>query len=160
MGKEINYLIGDATVPQAEGNKIIVHICNDIGAWGKGFVLALSNRWKQPEIEYRKWHKSRQNFALGEIQLVKVEENIVVANMIGQRGVKQSFLFPPIRYGAVNDCLAKVTDVAISTNASIHMPRIGCGLAGGQWAKIEQLIITNFTDKGIPVFVYDLELTE
>lgn len=28
----ITYLKGDATTPTATGNKIIVHICNDIGA--------------------------------------------------------------------------------------------------------------------------------
>lgn len=38
------YLKGDATCPQAKGVKIICHVCNDIGGWGKGFVLALSKR--------------------------------------------------------------------------------------------------------------------
>lgn len=45
--KTIQYLKGDATNPQVEGNKIITHICNDIGGWGKGFVLAISKRWKK-----------------------------------------------------------------------------------------------------------------
>jgi len=31
----IHYLKADATVPQAEGNIVIAHICNDIGAWGR-----------------------------------------------------------------------------------------------------------------------------
>ena len=35
---EINYLKGDATNPASSGNKIIVHVCNDISGWGKGFV--------------------------------------------------------------------------------------------------------------------------
>ncbi len=42
--KEISYLVGDATTPDTQGPKIISHICNDIGAWGKGFVLAISKR--------------------------------------------------------------------------------------------------------------------
>ena len=48
----INYVIGDATAPQGEGNKIICHICNDVGGWGAGFVMALSKKWKQPVEEY------------------------------------------------------------------------------------------------------------
>src|SRR5205823_6841477 len=51
----ITYLKGDATCPQAKGVKIICHVCNDIGGWGKGFVLALSKRWSEPEAAYRKW---------------------------------------------------------------------------------------------------------
>ena len=44
----IKYLKGDATCPQAKGMKIICHVCNDAGGWGKGFVLALSKRWDEP----------------------------------------------------------------------------------------------------------------
>jgi O-acetyl-ADP-ribose deacetylase (regulator of RNase III) len=47
----INYIKGDATAPISKGEKIICHICNDIGGWGKGFVLAISKRWKEPEEE-------------------------------------------------------------------------------------------------------------
>ena len=38
----IKYIIGDATAPKMDGTKIICHVCNVIGGWGKGFVLALS----------------------------------------------------------------------------------------------------------------------
>jgi len=41
----ITYLQGDATVPVAEGMKIICHVCNVAGGWGKGFVVAISKRW-------------------------------------------------------------------------------------------------------------------
>ncbi len=52
----IEYVSGDATRPVGDGCKVIVHICNDRGGWGKGFVLALSKRWKQPEAAYRNWY--------------------------------------------------------------------------------------------------------
>ncbi len=45
----IKYITGDATNPEADGLRIIVHVCNDIGGWGRGFVLALSNKWEVPE---------------------------------------------------------------------------------------------------------------
>jgi hypothetical protein len=35
------------------------------------------------------------------------------------------------------------------------MPRIGCGLAGGRWERIEPLIQHNLAERGIPVTVYD-----
>ena len=130
--KLIRYLKGDATQPQINGNKIIAHICNDIGGWGKGFVLALSARWKKPEHDYREWYRLRKDFDLGAVQFVAVESDIWVANMIGQHDIKTKNNVPPIRYEAVRSCLAKVADQAVDLNASVHMPRIGCGLAGGQ----------------------------
>jgi hypothetical protein len=43
---------GDATSPQAKGPKLIAHIGNDLGGWGKGFVLAVSRRWPEPEQDH------------------------------------------------------------------------------------------------------------
>ena len=85
MNKEIIYLKGDATAPSSKGMKIIAHICNDIGGWGKGFVLAISKRWKEPEQKYRQWYQGKENFWLSEVRLVQVEPYIYVANMIAQR---------------------------------------------------------------------------
>ncbi|WP_044208926.1 macro domain-containing protein [Flammeovirga sp. OC4] len=155
--EKIKYLKGDATSPQAKGVKIIAHICNDLGGWGKGFVLAISKRWKEPETNYRKWHRerSKNDFALGNIQIIQVEEYVYVCNMIGQRGMKTGSNGVPIRYEAVNDCLKKLSIVAKDLDASIHMPRIGCGLAGGKWEKIEPIIENTLIDKKITTFVYD-----
>ncbi|MCT2277673.1 hypothetical protein M3G91_08560 [Micromonospora chalcea] len=48
-----------------------------------------------------------------------------------------------------------VADRAEELGASVHMPRIGCGLAGGSWQRIEPLIRQALSDRGIPVTVYD-----
>ena len=43
-------------------------------------------------------------------------------------------------------------------NYSVHMPRIGCGLAGGDWETIENIIQRMFIDiADVDVFVYDLK---
>jgi O-acetyl-ADP-ribose deacetylase (regulator of RNase III) len=159
MMNKITYLKGDATSPQAKGMKIICHICNDLGRWGKGFVMAISRRWEVPKKAYRKWHRERANndFELGAVQLIQVESDIWVANMIGQRGIKVGSKGPPIRYEAVEKCLYEVNQTAIQLNASVHLPKIGCGLAGGKWSKIEPLIKKAFCENQVMVFVYDFE---
>ncbi|CAM5304452.1 hypothetical protein STANM337S_00515 [Streptomyces tanashiensis] len=86
---EIAYVRGDATAPQAKGVKIVAHVCNDLGGWGKGFVLALSRRWPEPEAAFRRWHRERagNDFGLGAAQFVQVEPYVWVANLVGQRGI-------------------------------------------------------------------------
>lgn len=157
MDNKIKYQIGDATEPRGKGSKIIVHICNDIGAWGKGFVMALSRKWKKPEAEYRKWFKERKGFALGEVQFVEVENDLFIANLLGQRGITATDSRPPIRYEAVETGLIKVAEKAVELSASIHMPRIGSGLAGGKWEEIEKIINKTLVNRGLSVTVYDLE---
>lgn len=148
---------GDATSPQAKGRKVIAHICNDLGGWGKGFVVAISRRWPDPERDYRQWHRGRasNDFALGVTRLVQAAPDVWVANMVGQRGIKTGSAGPPIRYDAVEQCLASLADQAQELGASVHMPRIGCGLAGGTWKRIEPIILRTLCARDIAVTVYD-----
>ncbi|MBC9935005.1 macro domain-containing protein [Chitinophaga qingshengii] len=152
----IGYIQGDATQPTGSGNKIIVHICNDVGRWGKGFVLAISARWPEPEQQYRDWFASKKDFVLGKAQLVPVEAGLWVVNVIGQHKIANGKSgTPPIRYEAVQEGLREVYAFATTHQASVHMPRIGCGLAGGSWDKIAPIIEQELTDKGVQVTVYD-----
>jgi O-acetyl-ADP-ribose deacetylase (regulator of RNase III) len=74
--------------------------------------------------------------------------------MVAQHGVKGSSRTPPIRYAAVEECLEKVAQKAQEIAASVHMPRIGCGLAGGKWEVIEPLIFRTLCEQDVPVTVY------
>ena len=213
---KIQYVKGDASAPivtttthssapnnNSKANIIIVHVCNDIGRWGKGFVMAVSRRWKAPEQAYREWYSQSQQvnsttlrknhpptsssvsttknnskdntssitsgkFALGAVQHVQVEDNLWVANIIGQRGIlsnnnhsnnnkKINKKIPPIRYDAIRRGLQNVAQRALALGATttVHMPRIGCGLAGGTWDDIEPLIVEELSELGIAVWVYD-----
>ncbi|MEU0006911.1 macro domain-containing protein [Streptomyces sp. NPDC006314] len=154
---EITYVRGDATVPSVKGVKLIAHVCNDIGGWGKGFVLALSRRWPEPEAAYRSWHRdrARNDFGLGAVQLVQVDRHVWVANMIGQRGTRTGSKGVPVRYEAIDTALGRLAGEATELGASVHMPRIGCGLAGGRWSRIEPLITERLVRRGISVTVYD-----
>jgi O-acetyl-ADP-ribose deacetylase (regulator of RNase III) len=159
----IKYVQGDATSPSGDGKKLIIHVCNDIGAWGAGFVLAISKKWPQPETNYKSWRKKSQpgqgdsEFKLGNIQIVKVEDDVYVVNMIGQRGIRTKKGVPPVRYDAIEECLKKVALVAKSINASIHAPKFGAGLAGGDWTIIEKLIEKHLCDENLDVTVYEFE---
>ncbi|HEY6723558.1 MAG TPA: macro domain-containing protein [Polyangiaceae bacterium] len=153
----ITYRKGDATAPVGEATKIICHVCNDVGGWGKGFVVALSKRWPEPEARYRAWYAQGEaaGFRLGAIQLVDVAPTLVVANMVAQRGVRATPGVPAIRYQALRECLATLAEQANRRAASVHMPRIGCGLAGGSWSEVEALIDATLLAANVSVHVYD-----
>lgn len=166
----ITYLEGDATYPIGNGPKIIMHVCNDRGGWGSGFVLALSKRWPEPEARYRSMGGA---CVRGMVQIVAVDQGrecIMVANMIAQRGYGASNTSPhqngvpnlqvPLDYDALSRCLRYVADCArfIDASTTVHAPRIGCGLAGGTWDRVEPLIVEAFDN--IPVFIYDLPGTK
>ncbi len=156
---------GNAAYPIGDGTKCIVHICNTIGAWGSGFVVAISERWDSPEETYRRIATTRPDeLVLGNYQLLVVEDDIFVANMIAQHGIrtrKNRNAPAPIRYDALRECLSKVAGNLLESDlceeTSIHMPRIGCGRAGGKWEEVEPIIKDELLDKGFDVYVYDYD---
>ncbi|WP_027483124.1 macro domain-containing protein [Deinococcus pimensis] len=157
----LTYLVGDATKPEGTDPRVLVHVCNDQGHWGAGFVLALSKRHPEPERAYRAWAKGEGDlpFELGQVQYVPVESTLWVANLVGQHDIARKARpsdVPPVRYDAIREGLARVRDFAREHGASVHMPRIGAGLAGGDWTIIERVIREELTDQGVAVTVYDL----
>jgi O-acetyl-ADP-ribose deacetylase (regulator of RNase III) len=154
---ELKVVTGDATVPIGSGNKLIVHVCNDVGAWGAGFVLAVSKKWPEPQHAYRIWFRGRvkNNFGLGAVQFVQVANGLWVANMIAQTLCDKDG--PPIEYDSLNQCLQQVAKEAKRLQASVHMPRIGCGLAGGTWEEVGPIVQETLVDRGIEVTVYDFD---
>lgn len=163
---EIAYVIGDATDPIGEGPRVIAHVCNDIGAWGAGFSGAISRRWNAPEQDYRAWcARGRRKgalkpFGLGQSWFTPVGSGLQVVSMVAQHGIRSPKNPIPIRYDALAQCLAwvarEVLLFAPEYQASVHMPRIGCGLAGGTWDRAEPLIVEHLCNRGVQVKVYDL----
>jgi hypothetical protein len=93
---------------------------------------------------------------LGQVQFVQVDQQLWVANLIGQHDIRPHGGVPPVRYEAIHEGLRRVAAFAQEVGATVHMPRIGAGLAGGKWDEISPIIETELTTNGIPVLVYDL----
>jgi O-acetyl-ADP-ribose deacetylase (regulator of RNase III) len=151
----IRYVDGDATVPEGADTKVIAHVCNDVGVWGAGFVLAVSRRWSEPERVYLGAKGTR----LGLVQLVTVgsigvKPCLFVANMIAQHGLPSHARRVALDYQALSRCLDKLAIYCGTYSASVHMPRIGCGIAGGTWSNVEELIERSLGQ--FQVTIYDL----
>jgi hypothetical protein len=61
-----------------------------------------------------------------------------------------------VRYEAIRRGLQRVADFALAAKATVHMPRIGCGLAGGKWEEVGPVVEQELVDKGVATTVYDL----
>lgn len=131
--------------------KIIAHGVNCQGVMGSGIAKALYGKWPQVRTEYMQYCKIEgigdQN--LGEIQFVEIESKKHVVNCFTQQNYGydgQLYL----SYSALKECLISLkADCKIYPNIKeIAMPKIGCGLAGGDWnivkAIIESVFLSDF----------------
>lgn len=156
----VAYVKGSATEPIGNGPKIIAHIVNDEGLWGAGFVLAVDKLSPRPKRFYKNEYAfyTDNGFAflpLGGIDVVPVGGDTYVCNMVAQHRTIKT-VDKPICYKSLEICLTKLAGYAIAEDATIHMPRIGCGLAGGDWDVVESIINRTLTLKDVDVTVYDL----
>lgn len=154
----ITYKYGDATQPHVEDPFIIAHVVNDKAqSWGgRGFTKSLRERWPTAYTDYGKWRKKNPMEAgLGYIHKFIVNDDAMIISMVAQKGYGPSDS-PRIRYNALKGCLRKVATEALSNSATVHMPRIGSGQAGGSWNIISELIDEELCDKAVKVYIYDL----
>ena len=151
----LHYLIGDAMQP-IKKPALIAHICNDKGKWRSGFVIAVSNVSKEPEIAYLKAVDTyKGNLPLGECQVISIDSDVWVINMIAQHDTKTIDGIPPLRMDALKRCLLEVNNIATTQGATIHAPRIGAVRSGGSWADIEKVILNTLT---VDTYIYTLEI--
>lgn len=178
----IEYRNGDATRPVFDAENeiaIICHICNNLGAWGAGFVMALTRRFgERPQDHYTAWSRDDPGslflcpgefmpraFDLGETQLVAAfhdpvdpRGNTYIANMLAQDGFPTRQRPVAVDYDALEACLESLESLAHlhggPSKVTIHMPRIGCGIGGGDWDKVELRIQKAL--ESYRITVYDL----
>jgi Zn-dependent peptidase ImmA (M78 family)/O-acetyl-ADP-ribose deacetylase (regulator of RNase III) len=152
----IKVVRGDALRPRGEGEKIIAHVVNDqTPNWGAGFGRALQLKWPQAQRAFKEAFEQTHGSKLGQTFLSRVDDWVATFQMVAQRGYGASPK-PRLRYGALRDCLQQLREAAIQRNASVHMPKIGSGEAGGSWALVSNLIAEELCTKGVSVTVYEL----
>ena len=140
-------------------NVLIVHVVNDKGAFGSGFVVPLGDNFPWCEEAYHRWHEGKVSmnlyntwkstpdgiqggkpkFELGQTLFVEDNQKMLepwVAHCCAQTlGGKR-----PLFYNKLADCMEQVALVCQELKLNIHAPKFGSGLAGGNWDFIENLI--------------------
>ena len=116
--------------------------------------MEVAKEWGFIQEEFRgRVEQDRSNLSLGKIHWAQIEEDLGIVHMVAQSGYGPSTR-PRIRYAALSDTLDQLQEVALEQSASVHMPRIGTGQAGGNWELIRELIDERLVRRGTPVFVY------
>lgn len=127
---------------------VIAHQVNCLGVMGAGVARQIALRFPDVYMEYVHLchqHRHDRKSLLGSNLSVCVTPDLMVANMFAQEGVGTSAV--QTDYGALRACMESLHD---QTNAydTIAMPYlIGCGLGGGDWNVVCQIIWEELSDR-------------
>lgn len=138
------------------GEQIVVHGCNCFNTMGSGVARQVKEQFPQAYNEDQKTLRGDEtklgNFTFGRKLRVDGSETIVV-NAYTQ--YKYTFIEVDVDYKALETVFEKICERF--SHEVIAMPKIGCGLAGGDWKTVSE-ILERVSEKYDRTFVvYELE---
>ena len=128
---------------------IIVHQVNCQGVMGAGLALAIKRKYPEVYDRYKiACSTIEPEDLLGKIQLIKTYDGKIVCNLFGQLNYGRNKV--QTDYEAITICFDKIYKYAKLNNLTVAVPyNIGCGLAGGKWTRVLNIILKRFKDKSI-----------
>ena len=118
---------------------IIAHGVNSRGVFGSGLAKQIAIKWPVVREYYFARHK-RTGWKLSDIQFVQIEENRRVVNICTQLNYGYDKDVVYVDYNALKSGLDKVIYYCLCNELSLALPKIGCGLANGDWLKVKEII--------------------
>lgn len=131
---------------------ILAHGVNCKNGFGSGVAGTMAGRHPRAKSEYHaKFFK--EGWKLGDVQFV-FSGNQTIANC-----ATQNEYYPRnkihVDYYSVRLCMEKVKLFAKTGDFTIGIPKIGCGLAGGDWDVVKNILDEVFSDYDVTVFFLD-----
>lgn len=146
----ITYIKGDLFATDV---KLMVHGCNALGVMGAGVARIVRTKYPEAEAAYIKEIDAGE-LVLGGVQFVPTKGKII-ANAITQANVGSGL---QVSYNAVRKCMKEIKKFMGENNLTkVAMPKIGAGLAGGDWDVLSKIIDDEL--RGKEVIVYYIEDT-
>lgn len=127
---------------------VIVHGCNCRGAFGAGVAAQVAKRYPHVKEAYMSKYRS-EGWKLGDVQFVPLSNHQFIANC----GTQDRYGGPGVHvdYDAIETCMQKVKEFA--SGRPVAMPKLGAGLARGDWNRIEAIINKVFgADQNVTVY--------
>jgi O-acetyl-ADP-ribose deacetylase (regulator of RNase III) len=135
---------------------IIVHGCNSHGVMGSGIALEIKNRFPEVFAEYRRVYEEQGNVLhLGQIIPVQVADKKWIINAITQKDYGRVNKNRYASYDAIATVFENVNEFAIGRGGvfdqhddtwNVCFPKIGAGLAQGNWNIISSIIDESLHD--------------
>lgn len=135
--------------------QIIAHGCNCKGGFGSGVAGQIARLYPHVRKAYLDKFKN-SGWTLGEVQFVYIHYNDdrFIANMATQENYGRSGVY--VDYQAIETCFRTVFRFAFTNSYKVAIPKVGAGLAGGQWSVIEGIIRTLLVEYDVNVTCYCL----
>lgn len=131
---------------------IICHQVNENGIMGGGLALQIAAQYPNVEIMYKSFcdeYDRKQWDIYGDYQLCDLGDNLIICNCFTQQHFNT-------RYDLIEKTFRQIKSYAKQNKLSVCVPWCyGCGIANGDWKKVEKTLIDIFDDYDLVVYKYN-----
>lgn len=123
--------------------EVIAHGCNTTGGFGSGVAGQIAKRWPRVRDAYLKKYNSEAGWKLGDIQLV-YSTDMMAFPVIANIATQEKFGYDGALYAdyqAIEKGFTRVLRYCDNNGYSVAAPRVGCGLAGGDWNTVFDILV-------------------
>ena len=127
---------------------IIIHGCNCFCTMNSGVAKDLRSKWPGIYIEDLKTARGDRG-KLGTYTSYTTNEGPIIVNAYTQHryGTDKQYL----EYSALRRVFSKI-HLDFEDSLTIALPKIGCGLAGGDWKIVQDIIQETLTGRDITIY--------
>ena len=133
---------------------ILVHGCNCVGRYNSGLAKQIRSTYPQTYESYLEYVKNNdRRYLLGSINPVFVGESGIIVNAFTQRYYGRDKDIVYVDYRAIGKVFHSVAKMF--PECAIIYPKIGAGLANGEWSEIKPIIDSALTGRFHMCFVME-----
>lgn len=133
-------------IKNVTSNAIIIHGCNSRGSMGAGIAKQIKEVYPNAYLKYREAY-ARGELILGNVSFwhtsAETKDMLFILNAVTQKdyhryNASKNTVYAD--YDAIRECFVKAKRLSVKMNKEIHYPKIGSGLANGNWNIINNII--------------------
>lgn len=151
-------ICGDILTPVEDAGKEMVIVCHQVnckGVMGAGLAKQVKSKFPGVYDLYKEKCDAFKMENLGTVQLCSCleEGGYIIANVFSQSGYGRTGLYTD--YKALRKAFSSLREF---DNTVIRIPyKMGCGLGGGDWKTVKQIIYEELIDYGCKVEIWRMK---
>jgi O-acetyl-ADP-ribose deacetylase (regulator of RNase III) len=131
---------------------VICHQVNCMGVMGAGLAKQIKEKYPQVYKRYRQAYYEGE-LQLGHVVFADTGNGVLVANICGQWDYGKNVAQVYTSYDALRTGIQRVHILSTKLGIPAYVPHgIGCGLAGGDWSKVNPILQVNLPEGTVVSF--------
>jgi len=135
--------------------RLIVHGNNPFGVWGAGLARAARIRYPRAHDRFKEAVRKKGPLPLGYCDVFDLGDGRYLVSAVTQSKIASYPGENVVSLEGISVAFERINNVARDFKFDVAIPKIGAGLAGGNWEEISEVINEATPDAPVTLYIHD-----